>query len=193
VVTPPAVTAQVPVSTPVAISTAGPSCDKCGKCGRWKKHGDCCACAPATIPPPIGASVRTAFGTQRANALDEYCIIYREDFDQDTDTLNPTGERHIGGIARRLDQTRAPVKIEPTGNPVLDHRRTSTVIAALVKAGIPVEVAANRVQGGTSRAEGMASPDIEPTNVRSSLASYGYGYGANYTGFATFGPFVPYR
>ncbi len=189
----PVPTPQTPVvaSTVTTCSTdKGPTCKKCP---RGKSHCDCCVCAPATVPPPVGSTVRSAFGTQRANALDEYCVVYQEDFDQGTDTLNPTGERHISGIARRFDQTRAPVKIEPTGDPALDQRRASTVTSALVKSGIPVEVVANRVQGGISRAEGMPPSDIEPTYVRYGFGGYGVGgQGASYGGFATFGPFLPY-
>jgi len=123
-------------------------------------------------------------------------VIFREDFDMDADTLNPTGERHVSGIARRFDQIHAPVKIEPTANPALDRRRTAVVISALVKCGIPVEAAAHRVQCGSSRAEGMPATDIEPTYFRYGLGGYGYGaagLGANYGAFATFGPFLPYR
>ncbi|MCE9567539.1 MAG: hypothetical protein K8U57_36530 [Planctomycetes bacterium] len=184
-----------PVATTTITQTPAQTGEQCEKCGRLRSHGGCCVCARATVPPPVGASVRAAFGTQRANALEEYCVIFREDFDMDADTLNPTGERHISGIARRFDQTHAAVKIEPTGNAALDRRRAAVVVSALVKAGIPVEAAANRVQGGTSRAEGMSAPDIEPTNVRYGVASYGYGYTAapTYGAFATFGPFLPYR
>jgi hypothetical protein len=145
------------------------------------------------VPPPVGSSVRLAFATQRGNALEEYCVVYREDFDQDMDTLNPTGERHIGGIARRFAQTHANVKIEPTGDAVLDQRRMATVISELTKAGVPVEAASARVQVGNTRAEGMAAPDIEPTYGRLGLSSYSTGVLApTYGGFATFGPLGPY-
>lgn len=188
---------QCTVEMPSVISTTtnhpGESTERCSKCQRGKTHCHC-ICAPATVSPPVGSAVRGAFATQRANALEDYCVIYREDFDQDSDTLNPTGERHISGIARRFAQTNAPVKIEPTGDAALDQRRTAAVISALTKAGVPVEAAASRVQGGTSRAEGMPATDIEPTYIRYGIGNSGIGgYGPMYAGYTTFGPFALYR
>lgn len=118
--------------------------------------------------------------------------MFREDFDRDADTLNPTGERHIGGIARRFNQTQANVKIEPSGDVALDQRRIATVISELTKAGVPVEVASGRVQSGNTRAEGMPAADIEPAYVRHSLGGYYGGLAPTYGGFATFGPLGPY-
>ncbi|VTT99719.1 unnamed protein product [Gemmataceae bacterium] len=187
-VSPAPVASQADEPAVVADEEPGASCARCGK------GHSCCVCVPATVPPPVGASVRAAFATQRANALDDSTVIYCEDFDAGTDRLNPTGERHVAGIARRFDQTRGPVKVEPTGDPALDLRRTSTVISALTKAGVPVQVAASRVQGGVSRAEGMPATDIEPAFVRYSFGGYGVGgAGATYGAYTTFGPFALYR
>jgi len=185
-------TVEIP-SVAATTNLSGECTERCSKCQRGKTHCHC-VCAPATVPPPVGSAVRGAFATQRANAFEEYCVIYREDFDQDADTLNPTGERHISGIARRFAQTHAPVKIEPTGDAALDQKRTAAVISALTKAGVPVEAAASRVQGGTSRAEGMQATDIEPTYIRYGIGSSGIGgYGPMYSGYTTFGPFALYR
>jgi hypothetical protein len=134
------------------------------------------------------------FAAQRGNALDEFFTVYREDFDQDSDTLNPTGERHINGIARRFEQCKGMVKVEPSGDPALDERRKSAVISELSRAGIPAAAAAERVQGGTTRADGLPSADIEPTYNRYGFGGPGVGgAGAAYGSFTTFGPYGPYR
>lgn len=179
--------------TSAEVSAAACPTPKAAKCPKGKPRCDC-ACAPATVPPPVGSAVRTAFAAQRGNALDEYFVVFREEFDQDTDTLNPTGERHVGGIARRFEQSRSPVKVEPTGDPGLDERRRTAVISELSKAGVPVAAAAARVQGGSTRADGMPPTDIEPTHVRYGIGGPGVGgAGAAYAGFTTFGPYGPYR
>lgn len=115
---------------------------------------------------------RQAFETQRQNALAEYFVLYREDFLYDEVELNETGLRHLDWIVRRMNQIGAPIKIEPTGKAELDELRRLKVIDSIVKlAGDP-----NRVQSGTTRAEGLRSEDI--TTIGSRFYSTGTGFGS---------------
>jgi hypothetical protein len=126
-----------------------------------------CARKPAVLVPPLGFSSRMAFDTQRLNALAEYFVVYREDWLKDSAVLNESGERHLGGIARRMCMTTAPAKVEPSGNPELDARRLAALSDALIRAGVPQEEAGGRVVIGGTRAEGLRGNEIETVYYRS--------------------------
>src|SRR5205823_4180338 len=116
--------------------------DRCGRFGFCEDSGPrvsfgeclafhwCCCKAPATVPPPLGANVRTANDVMRNNALGEYFVVYREDWLAGTPNLNESGERHVGGIIRRLGMTGAPVKVEPSGIGELDAVRRIALMDA---------------------------------------------------------------
>jgi hypothetical protein len=144
-----------------------------GQCLSFNWH---CFCTPATVPPPLGANVRSVFEMQKLNALGEYFVLFREDWLAGTSTLNSTGERHFDGIVRRLGMTGAPVRVEPTGNPELDTVRRLAVVEALVRNGIPEPEAQARVVIGGTRAEGLRYSDIETVYMRSRIIGIG-GYG----------------
>lgn len=188
----PASVAPVPIAAiseaPFVTTTVG-SCTTSGCATMCNRH--CCSgtihaiCqhvkavtrAPAHVPPPNGTYTRQAFETQRQNALAEYFVLYREDFLNDEVELNETGLRHLDGIVRRMNQIGAPIKIEPTGKAELDELRRLKVTDSIVKlAGDP-----NRVQSGTTRAEGLRSEDI--TVIGSRFYSAGTGFGSGGGGF----------
>jgi hypothetical protein len=139
------------------------------------------------VVPPLGSAVRAANDAQRINALAEYFVVYREDFDAGAATLNPTGERHLDGIARRLRQVPVPVRVEPTGDPLLDEKRRVAVIEALGKHGVPFEDASARVIFGTTRAEGLRYSDIERVYGRFQNSGGFGGLGGGFGGFGGFG------
>jgi len=162
-----------------------PACPtaRCPDCAFYKR----CILAPATVVPPLGSAVRAANDAQRINALAEYFVVYREDFDAGAATLNPTGERHLDGIARRLRQVPVPVRVEPTGDPLLDEKRRVAVIEALGKHGVPFEDASARVIFGTTRAEGLRYSDIERVYGRFQNSGGFGGLGGGFGGFGGFG------
>lgn len=145
-----------------------------------------CARAPATEVPPLGTALRTALDIQRSHALAEYFVMFREDFDAGTDRLNPTGERHLAGIARRLALANHPVRVEPTGDAKLDERRRAAVVAGLSQLGIPADEAKARVIAGTTRAEGLRDVDIEIIYGRYRTGGFNGGFGG-WGGFGSFG------
>jgi hypothetical protein len=170
----------------------------CATCGG--KHGPtrfcACLCTPATVPPPLGANVRYAFDLQRANALAEFFVLYREDWLDATTALNTTGARHLDGIIRRFGMIAAPVRVEPTGDAALDENRRAAVAELLVQAGVPANEATSRVVIGASRAEGLRYHDIEGVYSRSfgiysgGFGGYG-GYGGGFGGYGGgFGGFI---
>ncbi|MFO0806873.1 MAG: hypothetical protein U0791_27525 [Gemmataceae bacterium] len=181
-----------PAPAPVveaAPPTASSSCTT-GHCGPKCKHGPTsfwtCMQTPATVPPPLGSSVRSVFDMQRDNALAEYFVIYREDWHDARTDLNDTGARHMDGVIRRYGMIGAPVKVEPTGNADLDQKRVTAVIGKLAASGIPAQEAASRVVLGTSRAEGLRYEDIE--NVGRNTRGFGGGAGGGFGGaFGGFG------
>jgi hypothetical protein len=193
-------TTSVEDSTPPAIVDAATatncSTERCGKSGKCGKCGfeDCLSCmlAPATVPPPLGYTVREAFGMQRTNALGEYFVVYREDWLQGRPLLNDTGARHVAGIIRRLGMIKAPLKVEPTGNEELDARRKVALIELLVDAGVPPADASARIIPGATRAEGLRFKDIEAiynsTGGTTGTINMGGGYGG-YGGFGGMGGF----
>ncbi|HXD87170.1 MAG TPA: hypothetical protein VN641_11795 [Urbifossiella sp.] len=158
-----------------------------GHCGHGGKHGATsywtCLWTPATVPPPLGASVRGAFDMQRDNALGEYFVIYREDWLDATLSLNVHGARHLDGIVRRLGIVGAPVKLEPTGNPALDAQRMTAIVEQMVQAGVPPLEAGRRVVYGTTRAEGLRYHDIDALyNRTGGTGGSNYGGGGGYGG-----------
>ena len=142
----------------------------------------CCCKAKATVPPPLGANVRTTNDMMRSNALGEYFVVYREDWLAGTTNLNESGERHFDGIVRRLGQTMAPVKVEPTGIAELDVLRKVALADALIRAGVPAPEAANRVVIGGTRAEGLRNGSIEALYSRGSTIYSGLGGGGGVGG-----------
>ncbi len=156
---------------------------KCSACVFYKQ----CILTPATVVPPLGSAVRAANDAQRVNALAEYFVVYREDFDAGEATVNPSGERHLDGIARRLRQAPVPVRVEPTGDPLLDEKRRVAVIEALGRHGVPFEEASARVIFGTTRAEGLRYSDIERVYGRfqnsGGFGGFGGGFGSLGGGF----------
>lgn len=192
-VPPPGPMTRAPGPYPMAAGGAHPMAAEpvgagCATCGRGGKHGPTsifrCLCTPATVPPPLGANMRNAFDMQRANALTEYFVLYREDWLNGSNALNTTGARHLDGIVRRFGMIPAAVRVEPTGVPALDEGRRAAVAELLVQAGVPAEEAVNRVVIGASRAEGLRYTDIEGVYGRS-IGTYGggAGVGGNYGGF----------
>jgi hypothetical protein len=199
---PPVANAAIPgATTPAAAVACDAPAAGCatGKCGR---HGDhcgkfgfcqdcgprvsfcevlgfhwCCCKAPATVPPPLGANVRTANDVMRSNALGEYFVVYREDWLANTANLNESGERHLGGIIRRLGMAGAPVKVEPSGIPALDALRRAAVSDMLIQAGVPPQDAIARVVVGGTRAEGLRDASIEALYFRGATIYSGGMYG----------------
>jgi len=189
--------AAVPAPAPVveAAPAVEGSCAS-GHCGKGCKHGPTsfwvCSRTPATVPPPLGSSVRSVFDMQRDNALAEYFVIYREDWLDAKSELNATGTRHVDGVIRRIGMIGAPVKVEPTGNADLDRKRMTEIIGKLVQAGIPAAEAGGRVVLGTTRAEGLRNGDIERINSASTglgAGGFGGGFGGGGFGGGGFGGF----
>lgn len=161
------------------------SCGKCSGCFACLRALWCCCKSSATVPPPLGASVRTWFNTQTEVALAEYFVLYREDFLKGDVRLNETGLRHLGGIVRRFSFSPAPVRVEPTGDPSLDRLRRQTVIDAMLCAGVNAQAAIDRVQIGGTRAEGLRYDDIDNIGQSTDRNSRGYGgggFGGGYGG-----------
>jgi len=201
-VVPPPPLANVPppaaFGSPTAAGCISPitpcSTGKCGhgpRCGprafdgvtfreSWSFHWNCFR-TPATVPPPLGANVRTANDTMRSNALGEYFVVYREDWLFSTTNLNESGERHLDGIIRRLSMTASPVKVEPTGNVELDTLRKVVLTEALTKAGVPPQEATARVVIGGTRAEGLRNGSIEALYGRGATI-YSSGSGGGFGG-----------
>ncbi len=180
--------------TPATVSSDGGACATCdtGSCGvgRRGRCGDgslwACAKMPATVVPPLGESTRNIFAMQKVNALNEYFVLYREDWMADQNVLNPSGVRHLEGIARRLAATGAPIKVEPTGVNELDERRRAAVVEALSRAGVPGGDAASRVVIGNTKAEGLRGADIQVIaypNLRRGFGGGGSGGGGVGGGF----------
>lgn len=171
----PVVPAAPAAHHPVEAAPAEATCVS-GHCGKWGKHGPTsffnCACTPATVPPPLGSSVRGAFDMQRDNALGEYFTVYREDWLNTKFVLNGTGERHVDGIIRRLGMIGAPVKVEPSGIAELDAKRVTAIVERMVQAGVPATEAGNRVTIGTTRAEGLRFHDIPNIYNKASRGNY---------------------
>ena len=162
-----------------------------GHCGPRCKHGPTsfwvCAHTPATVPAPLGASVRGVFDMQRDNALAEYFVIHREDWHDSMTMLNHTGMRHIDGVIRRFGIIGSPVKVEPTGIGPLDQKRVAAIVEKLVDAGVPPQEAHNRVVLGTSRAEGLRNGDIESIFNRGGLGGSGLGGTSGLGSFSGYG------
>lgn len=187
--TPFAVAEDVPSVPP---ATAAVGCAT-GHCKAGKTHADRCierkaiwhdikACCktPAIVLPPHGTYTRNAFEMQRQNALGEYFTVYFEDFLLSTATLNESGMRHLAGIARRMNETGAPVKVEPAG-PGLDEKRKQAVIEALIRLGADPQAVVARVVTGGTRAEGLRYDEIDRIGQRvivgPGLGSIGGGFG----------------
>jgi hypothetical protein len=181
--------AQLPAvpAAPAEVSSRVDATCATGHCGPRSKHGplSCWGClwTPATIPPPLGTSVRGAFDMQRDNALAEYFVIYREDFHAADAVLNRTGIRHLDGVIRRFGTIASSVKVEPTGNAALDQKRIETVVGMLVQAGIPAQEAATRVVLGGTRAEGLRNGDIEAIYRSGGIGGSGLGMNSMGGGF----------
>ena len=123
---------------------------------------------------------------QRENALAEYFVVYREDWNHNKFILNDTGIRHVDGMIRRLGLIGAPVKVEPTGIAELDAKRLSAVVEILVQSGVSAQEAASRVILGTTRAEGLRYHDIDTLYNRAGGTS-GQGTGSGFGSFGSFG------
>lgn len=129
-------------------------------CSVW----GCCK-TEATVVPPQGTAVNTIYDMQRQNALPEYFVLFREEFNRNEAGLNDSGVRHLDGIIRRMSMTPAPIKVEPTGKPGLDELRRQAVIEALVVTGVDAKSAVSRVQIGSSRAEGLRYEEVDRTGL----------------------------
>jgi hypothetical protein len=154
--------ASPPIKAPESGCSGG--CASCaggkGKGGWWGGRDSWCVWVPALEVPPVGTATRSAFELQRLHALAEYFVLFREDFDVYTNTLNETGKRHLAGIQTRMGQTSAPVKVEPTGDRATDTVRQAYVVRALMENGANAESTA-RVVIGTTKAEGLHGEFIE--------------------------------
>ena len=162
------------------------TCATCGSGGGFLDRHFPCAKTPATVVPPLGSSLRSVFDMQRANALAEYFVVYREDWLDGTTSFNPSGMRHLGGIIRRLGMVAAPIRVEPSGDPALDHQRRVAVVESLVRSGVPVGDPAARVIIGGTRAEGLQYQDIEILYSRNASSLSG-GFGGGGFGGGGFG------
>lgn len=98
---------------------------------------------------------------QRAAALAEYSVLYREDWKPNSATLNATGQRHLDGIVRRMAMSGSMVKVEPSGNSDLDDQRVAATINALCHYGMSPSEAASLVMPCNIRSEGLRDVDIE--------------------------------
>ena len=187
-----------PVATECATNTCATGCapgekPSCRNSGCWGGPYGLrdCAKKPATLVPPHGYSARFAYDTMRLNALAEYFVVYREDWEKDSAELTASGERHVAGIAKRMGLTACAAKVEPSGKPELDARRLSALSAALMQAGA-ADGASRVVMGGT-RAEGLLGNEIESVFQRSpyslggggtqNTGGYGGGNGGGYGGY----------
>jgi len=188
---------NAPSNSSGGTSGCGDACPRGGHCGQGIRGWFCqkfpCACTPATSVPPLGDAVRRTFDTQVVNALGEYFVIYREDWLQQSSTLNPTGLRHFDGIVRRLHRGLSPIKVEPTGDAAVDEARRAAVVSLLIDKGFPaLEAQAMVVVQGT-RAEGLRHQHIEQVYRRGYFLGTGFGLGgfgafSNLPGMGGFAP-----
>jgi len=146
-----------------------------------------CLKTDAVVPPPIGSAVVSIFEMQRVAAMSEFFVIYIEDWLDDTAVLNDTGIRHLNGIARRFNDSGAPVKIEPYGKDEIDAPRKAAIMDLLIKAGHPQFTVTNRVVGGNTRAEGLRERYMEAVYFRGLAQMFSGGFGGGGFGGGGFG------
>ncbi len=119
---------------------------------------------PALQPAPIGYYLHSAMQVQTDLAKAERLVIYREEWQRGTPVVKDCALYHLEQIAEWLRSNCKPysvypVRVEPSGDPVVDQTRRLTIVHFLVERG--VADAETRVLFGTGRAEGLQGEWIE--------------------------------
>ena len=121
-------------------------------------------CTPALHPVPVGTFVYSAFQEETDLAKAERLVIYREEWTRGAPSVKDCAVYHLEQIADWLSANAKPynlfpVRVEPSGDPVLDRTRRLTIVNYLVERG--VADAETRVLLGSGRAEGLQGEIIE--------------------------------
>lgn len=103
-------------------------------------HGAPCEASVCECePPPAGFSVNEYRDRLRASGQDARMVLYRQDFFEGTDELNPKGLERLAELSVLLPSTFSPLFIENTpDDPELAERRRQTVFKGLQRASFPV-------------------------------------------------------
>jgi hypothetical protein len=131
--------APAPQSCEGPAAHAGPGQESFGKrCLR--RLQECFLGVPEVFQdPPLGTSLYANFKTQVDNGEAARMTLYRYDFLDGTNALNPRGRERLAQIAALLPRNFAPVVIEPAeGPPALSEARRLEVLNALGQGPFPI-------------------------------------------------------
>jgi hypothetical protein len=109
----------------------------CRRCLYWLQ--DCFLGYPEEFKaPPLGHWVYAAYKTHVANADAARMVLYRYDFLDGSDVLNPRGKERLAQIAALLPRNFSPVVVEGGCGPALDEARRLAVLGFLGQGPFPV-------------------------------------------------------
>ncbi len=135
--------------------------------------------APGAIPQPNGTYDCQWIHQEMARAEQEKFVIYQYEWTADGAKLTPSGQEHVGEIAKAIACVPYPVVIEPVADDQLNAWRKAAVLDAL--ACHQVRISPDRVLLQHSVAEGLYGQEaagIAGGMLRSSAAQGGGGQNA---------------
>lgn len=179
-------------------------CDDCdsrcwiGRCwhGRCKPHlqeshwGYC----DYFQPRPFGDSLKSAFGRQvRQGSIDQLALYEYDFYPSDSEQslhLTPRGHDQLKKVVNRMVWTGGSIKIQASGDPVLDERRRIEVLKQVNLAGmeIPIEqVVLFKPKYQTSAAEAAASQQVFQQLIENRGQTLTGSGGSSFSGSVGFG------
>lgn len=115
---------------------------------------------PATMPEPLGASVKRYFHAQAAAAAQDHFTFYELEWLAGTAKLGPAGSAHLERVAKVVNDTTYQVILEANPDGALNLARRRFVVGFLLANGVTDADA--RVVIGRPYAEGLYGEEAVP-------------------------------
>lgn len=139
---------QEEIVTPAAIKRPAATCNTCSrsqcsckKPGFWSWFHRQTRAQPCYAPQPFGYCVNAKLSTQIMKGHVEQQVLYHFDFGreefQQSGQLSDRGRRQLKRLANKMGLTGHPLKVQGTGNPMVDAQRREAVLEHLAELGMP--------------------------------------------------------